>query len=159
MLSQKSLSWAPSDRCDKQLKESDADIYTQHWTEADDLCDWIRENLEENEEQENPIRIPAVSTNLGPWDLSVTEPPTRQDTPADMRSPTHYSRGLLGLDLIREDSLNPQEIGGPREYGALCGVWMGGWGHPVNDGGMSYGMGNSQSEGQDGDKTWSMKYD
>ena len=74
-----------------------------------------------------------------------------------MRSPTHYSRGLLGLDLIREDSLNPQEIGGPKEFGALCGVWLGGWRHPVEDGRMRYGTVKSQSVDQDGDKAWSVK--
>ena len=67
--------------------------------------------------------------------------------------PQHiYSRGLLGLDLITEDSLNPQEIGGPMEFGALCEVWMGGRGHPVEDEGMRYGMGKRQSVDRDGDK-------
>jgi hypothetical protein len=77
-----------------------------------------------------------------------------------MSGPQHiYIRELLGLDLIREDSLNPQGIGGPREYGALYGVWMGGYGHPDEDGGMSYGMGNSQRVDQDGDEAWSVRND
>ena len=64
------------------------------WTEAYDLCGWIKENLEENEEQGNPIRTPAVSTNLGPGDLSYTKPPTRQDKAADMRSPIHLQQRI-----------------------------------------------------------------
>ena len=45
-------------------------------------------------------------------------------------SPQHiYSRGLLGLDSVLEDSPNPQATGGPREWGGL--VW--GWGHPLEE--------------------------
>jgi hypothetical protein len=36
------------------------------WTEAADPCDWIREKLEEAEEEGNPIGRPAVSINLDP---------------------------------------------------------------------------------------------
>jgi hypothetical protein len=32
-----------------------------------------------------------------------------------------YSRGQLGLHLVREDSANPQENGGPREFSGLLG--------------------------------------
>jgi hypothetical protein len=69
-------------------------IIRKQWTEADDLCGWIRENLEEDGEQGNPIRTPAVSTNLGTWELSDTDPPTRQDTPADMTSPTRLQQRI-----------------------------------------------------------------
>jgi hypothetical protein len=36
------------------------------WTEAAEPCDWIREKMEEVEEEGNPLGGPAVSTNLGP---------------------------------------------------------------------------------------------
>ena len=38
------------------------------WTEATDPCGWIRENLEEaeEEEEEDPVGGPAVSINLNP---------------------------------------------------------------------------------------------
>jgi hypothetical protein len=39
--------------------------------------------------------------------------------------PQHiYSRGLLGLDSVREDASNPQETWGSREWGGLVG-WGG----------------------------------
>ena len=47
---------------------------------------------EEAEEEGEPIGRPTISTNMDPWDLSDTEPPTRQHTPADMRPPTHIQQ-------------------------------------------------------------------
>jgi hypothetical protein len=69
----------------------------------------LGKNLKEAEVEGDPIGRPAVSTNLDPRDLSDTEPPTRQYTPADMRSQHIYSRGLPGLASVREDALNPRE--------------------------------------------------
>jgi hypothetical protein len=40
-LTKRDLAWLPSERPNKHLKESDADIYTQ--PEAVDPCCWIRE--------------------------------------------------------------------------------------------------------------------
>jgi hypothetical protein len=40
-------------------------------------------------EEGDTVGIPGVSTNLDPGDLSDTGTPTRQHTPADMRSSTH----------------------------------------------------------------------
>jgi hypothetical protein len=91
VLTQRGLSWLLSEKPNKQLKESDADIYTQ-WIEAADPCGWIREKLEEAEEEGDPIGRPAVSINLDLWDLSDTGPPNRQHTPADMRPPTHIQQ-------------------------------------------------------------------
>ena len=59
------------------------------WTETGDPCVWIRELLQEAEEEGDPIGRPTISTNLEPWDLSDTEQPTRQHMPVDMRSPVH----------------------------------------------------------------------
>ena len=47
--------------------------------------------MEEAEEEGDPIRRPAVSTNLDSWDLTDTETPTRQHTPADMKPPNTYT--------------------------------------------------------------------
>ena len=47
---------------------------------------------------------PATTTDLDPRDLSDSEPPTRQHTPADMRPQHKYSRGLLGLGSVRDDA-------------------------------------------------------
>jgi hypothetical protein len=54
-------------------------IFTStQWTEAADPRGWIREKLEETEEEGDPIGRPAVvSTNLDSWDLSDTKSPTR----------------------------------------------------------------------------------
>jgi hypothetical protein len=62
------------------------------WTEAGDPWSRIRERLEEAEEAGDPIGRAAVSTNLDLRDLSDTEPPTGQHTPADMRPPTHIQQ-------------------------------------------------------------------
>jgi hypothetical protein len=97
------------------------------WTEADDPCGSIRERLEEAEKEGDPVGVPAVSSNLDPGDLLNTGLPTRQHTPADMRPPI-YSRGLLGLGTVREDTPNPQETGGPREFRDLVGWVVGGGG-------------------------------
>jgi hypothetical protein len=45
--------------------------------------------MEDPEEEGDPRRISAVSSNLDSLDCSNTELPTRQQTPADMRAPTH----------------------------------------------------------------------
>jgi hypothetical protein len=67
------LAWLLSERPNKQLKESDADTYTQP---MDHPCGRIKGRMEEAEEESDPIRKPAVSTNLDPRDLSALS--TRQ---------------------------------------------------------------------------------
>ena len=44
------------------------------------------------EEEGDPVGGPAVSINLDSRDLSSTGPPNRQQTPADMRLPTHIQQ-------------------------------------------------------------------
>ena len=67
----------------------------------------IRERLEEAEEEGNSTGRPAFSTNLDPWELPDTGPPSRQQTQADMRPQYIHSRGLPGLASVRKDSPNP----------------------------------------------------
>jgi hypothetical protein len=52
-------------------------LMLNQWTEVGVPCGWIREKLEDAEEEGNLIGRPAVSTKLDPCDLSDTEPPTR----------------------------------------------------------------------------------
>jgi len=69
------------------------------WTEAAEPSGWIKEKLEEAEEEGNPVRGLAVSINLEPWDLLDTGSPTRQHTPAEMRPPTHIQERLPGSEF------------------------------------------------------------
>ena len=62
-------------------------------------CGSIREKLEEAEEEGNPVRRPAVSTNLDPRGLSDTELPTRQHTLADIRPLTHMQHRTAWFGL------------------------------------------------------------
>ena len=43
------------------------------WTEAADLCGWIKERLKEAEEKGDPVGRTAVSINLKPLDLLNTD--------------------------------------------------------------------------------------
>jgi hypothetical protein len=66
VLTNRGLLWQTSKRPNKQLKESDVDIYTQPMDPCVEPCGWIRENLEEGKEEGNPIGRLAVSTNMVP---------------------------------------------------------------------------------------------
>jgi hypothetical protein len=91
------------------------------WTEAADPYSWIRESLKEAEKKGDPAGGPAVSINLNPQNLSNTGSSTRHHTQV-IWGPQHtYSRGLLCLASVKDDTPNPQETGGPRESG-----WVGG---------------------------------
>jgi hypothetical protein len=84
--------WRPN----KQLKESDADICTNQWAKAADPCGWIREKLEDAEEDCDPVGEPTVSINLDPCDLSDTGSPTRQQTPTNVKPATHKQQRTTG---------------------------------------------------------------
>jgi hypothetical protein len=135
------------------------------WTETAEPCGWIGENLEEAEEEGNPIVGPVVSTILEPQDLSNTRPLTRQHTPADIGPKHIYSRGVPGLGSVREGAPNPQETGDPR-------VLSGGWWVHLCAVGRRYGMWNGKCVcvcvyvcaklwgggwTRGGDKIWSVK--
>jgi len=125
------------------------------WTEAADPCGWVREQLEEAEEEGNRIRGPTVSINLDPWNLSATETPTRQHTQLRWGSQHIYSRGLPSLGSVRKDAHSPQETGGPKGFRGLVG-WLR-RGHLLGDRrtGRKYGMWNSHRVYQEGNKIWS----
>jgi hypothetical protein len=69
--------------------------------------------MEEGEEVGDPIGRPEVSTNSYPWELSETEPPTRQHTVDGPRKACPIlhicSRGLPGLASLVEDVPSPPE--------------------------------------------------
>jgi hypothetical protein len=75
----------------QQAAESQMQIFAPNqWTEATDLCCWIREGGKKLRRRViDPVGGPAVSINLDLWDLSNTGPTNRQHTSADMRPPTH----------------------------------------------------------------------
>jgi hypothetical protein len=69
-------------------------LTTNQWSQVRAPCDWIRARVKEAEEEGNPIRRQAVSTNLDCCDLSDTEPTTRQHRVADLRPP-HSAEDIL----------------------------------------------------------------
>ena len=80
---------------------SQVQIFTPNqWTEAGDACGWIREKLEEGEEEGDPVLEPAVSFKLDPPNLSDTGSPTRQNTPADMRPLTYIAEEYIYIIFI-----------------------------------------------------------
>jgi hypothetical protein len=149
--------------CDCPLRDPTSNWKSQmqlfspnQWSKAGDPCGWIREKLEEAEEESDPIGGPAVSINLDPRDLSDTGPQSKQHTPAGMRPPQHiYSRGLPGLGSIRDNAPNPQETGAPREFRGLVGWGLEGR-HILVDSGTErrYGMCNSGRLDEEGNKIW-----
>ena len=60
----------------------------------------------EAKEEGNPIGRPAVSTNLDTCDLSDTEPPTKQHTPADMRPPPHKQQRTACLVWVQSEKMH-----------------------------------------------------
>jgi hypothetical protein len=131
-------------------------VVPNQWTEAADTCGWIREKLEEAEEKGNPNSphpAPEISQTLVQQLGSI-----HQLIWAPQRT---HSRGLLGLDSVRDDAHNPQETGGPREFRDLVGCEVGGgdilleMGVGVWGGGMGCGTVGGWT-GQGG-KIWSLK--
>lgn len=73
MLTYRGLLWLPSERPNKQLLEdSGEDFYTQTVDRHCGSCGWIGENLEETEEEGDPLIGPAVSIIIECQDLSDT---------------------------------------------------------------------------------------
>ena len=72
------------------MKESDAEIYVQPMDRSWEPLWW--EKLEEAEEEELKEEDQQSQITWNSQDLSDTEPPTRQHTPADMKPPTHIQQ-------------------------------------------------------------------
>jgi hypothetical protein len=147
VLTDRSLSWLPSMRPIKQLSQVQI-LTSNQWTEVGDPCDWIRERLEEAEEEGDPIGRPAVSTNLDPQYLPDIETTTRQPTGAGLRPQPIYSRGLPGLASVRENVPKLGETWGSRE----CGGEKSSWRQERRN-----GMRNFQKEDQEGDNNWTVQ--
>ena len=64
-------------------------LMANHWTEVRDPYGGIRGRTEGGEGDDNPIGRPTMSTNLDPWELLETEPPTKEHTQAGLRAPEH----------------------------------------------------------------------
>jgi hypothetical protein len=125
------------------------------WTKAGDPCGgWIRERLEEAEENGDPIGRPAVSTNLDPRDLSDTEPPTRWHTLVGQRLPTYTAENcpvwpqweMIHLTLERLEAPGSGEAW--RGRGGVGTSWR--WG-------KRNGMRNCWRADREGDNEWSVK--
>jgi hypothetical protein len=80
----------------------------KHWTEVRDSFGRVERRIEVLEGDKNSIGRPTESTNLDPWGLSETEPPTKEHTLVGLRpqnicsrhaaqfpcgSPNNWSRG------------------------------------------------------------------
>jgi hypothetical protein len=65
-LTKRDLSWLNSERPNKQLKESHADIFTQPMDRGWWSYGWTKEKLEEAEEEGDLVGGPAVSIKLDP---------------------------------------------------------------------------------------------
>ena len=59
----------------------------------------VRQRTEGMEEDSNPIGRPTVSKNMDPWELPVTEPPTKEHTLAGPRPPKHMQQRAALSDL------------------------------------------------------------
>ena len=143
------LSWLPSEEDSTSSWKSQMQIFTpKQWTEAADPCDWIREKLEEAEDDGAPIGRTAVSTSLDPMDLSGTEPTTRQHTLADMRLPTHIQQRTSGSELSQGRCTQVSRDWKPQGVERSDGARVKGWRHLGGDRGRGgeYGY-EEQSEG------------
>jgi hypothetical protein len=81
----------------------------KHWMEVRDPCGRVRRRIEGPQGDDNPTGILTVSTNLDPWELPETEPPTNGHPGAGPRPPGRCNRGLLCLTLLGEDASNSEE--------------------------------------------------
>jgi hypothetical protein len=100
-------------------------IFTHnHWTKVDDPCGRIRENLEEAEEESDPIGGPAISINLNPESLR-SGPPTSQHTSADMRPPLNIKQRTTGCVFSQRRCPKRLEAPGSLEVCWSRGVGLG----------------------------------
>ena len=77
-----------------------------HWTELRNSYWRVRERIEDPEGERNSTRRPTESTTLDPWQLSETEPPTKEHKRAELRP---HLIGLPCLPTMEEAISNPAE--------------------------------------------------
>jgi hypothetical protein len=148
------LSWLPSKRLTSSLNNQMQVFTLNQWIEVADPCGWIREKLEEAEEEGNPVGQPAVST----WIPEISQ--TLDHQPGSIHQliwgPQHiYNKGLLDLGSVREDdsrNWRPQGVGSIVGLGVGVSSW---WRQGLRRRG--YRMWNSQRVDWEGDKIWSVK--
>jgi hypothetical protein len=78
---QRSLAWLSFEKLYQQLTETDTYTYSQPL----DLCRRVGGRIEGVEGTGNPVERPTGSTDLDPWRLPETKPPTKECTWADLR--------------------------------------------------------------------------
>jgi hypothetical protein len=113
--------------------------------------------MEEPEEKGDLIGRPAVSTNLSQtWTLRISQTPTRQHTPADMKPPAHIQQRTSGSGLSERRCTKPSRDLRLQGMGRSGGVGSGDILLEAGFGGRSR-MWNSQRVDLDEDKVWTGK--
>jgi hypothetical protein len=70
-------------------------LTAKHWTEVWDPYGRDRGRIEGAEGDGNHIGRPTVSSNLDPWELPETEPPTKDPTWTVLKPLTHMKQDCL----------------------------------------------------------------
>ena len=113
MLKDRNLAYLSSERLYQQNQIQTLTV--KHWTEVRDLYGRVKGMIEGAEKDGNPIGRTTVSTNLDPWELPDTEPPTKEHIWIGLsHSVQTYvqhicSRGLPCLASVGENVPNPFE--------------------------------------------------
>jgi hypothetical protein len=111
------------------------------------------------------IYCPQNSKRSTSWSAQVGMPQShlgerRKQPQGEIWGPQHiYNWGLLDLGLVREDSPNPQGIGGPEEF---RGLGVGGWEVETSSwrqrrGEEVWDVDQSERVYQEGNKIWCLK--
>ena len=135
-LTKRDLSPPHSSRPSKQLRVRCRYLHPTNGQKLLTPCGWIRGKLDEVEEEGKQSQLT--------WTPEITQIHQPGSIHQLIWGPQNtYSRGLLGLELVREDMPNLQEIGSPGSLEVWWGV-VGGWGDPCGDrrqsGGIGYGI-------------------
>jgi hypothetical protein len=112
---------------------SDADIYTHPVDRSWWPCVWTRKKLEEPEKECSVIENQQSQL---PWTPEIAQTLSHQahSTQQLIWGPQHiYNRWLSGLDSVRNDAPNLEEICGLWELELLVKWSFGGWRHPFGD--------------------------
>ena len=112
------------------------------WMEIRDHYGRVRGKIDgPQRDRTYPRGRPTESTNLDPWKLPETEPPTKEQIQAGPWPWHIYSRGLPLLASVGEDVSNPVETWCPR---------VGGYGGGALSEAKRRGRGRNSTRGQPG---------